>query len=522
MSPLPPSKRGWDAVRPDLMIDLSRRLAADEYHPIKNPKGIVDLGSAINGLMQEDLGPWVRRRLKGLPTAEHLQYNDTQGSSKLLQSVASFMNWYFRCRKPLGQDNILIANGVTTLLNSLAFNIADEGSAILMPTPSYGMFSHDVVTRNSLHLVPVPCDDIVEERFRCRQGSDGESSRWQSELVRRLEKALGENQSIGRRTAAVLLANPENPLGRCYDREVLLEVSRFCEKNRLHLVVDEIYAATAFSKHHSMLGLDLGSNAENVHVLWGMSKVRFCATNTALLSSLDGNLPPGLWMRWSPARVPGHLQRETPCRNEDSEVCFFTKCTLLPQGNDFNGSVPSMFGWVSAWSAAVASLILDDRHFLQNAYFPTLQKRLDTRRGQVMAQLTQLDVPFVAPEAGFFVFVDLSRWLDQAPIHARRGSTELELLSQLMANRVFLEPGQAFFSARPGWFRLNFGNDEKTVDLGLRKLTAFLKLVTLRESIDDAEDEVFEKLGQASPHPGETTRFRRWRRQLCFGSGDDA
>ncbi|GKT71804.1 1-aminocyclopropane-1-carboxylate synthase-like protein 1 [Colletotrichum tofieldiae] len=276
MSPLPPSKRGWDAVRPDLMIDLSRRLAADEYHPIKNPKGIVDLGSAINGLMQEDLGPWVRRRLKGLPTAEHLQYNDTQGSSKLLQSVASFMNWYFRCRKPLGQDNILIANGVTTLLNSLAFNIADEGSAILMPTPSYGMFSHDVVTRNSLYLVPVPCDDIVEERFRCRQGSDGESSRWQCELVRRLEKALGDNQSIGRRTAAVLLANPENPLGRCYDREVLLEVSRFCEKNRLHLVVDEIYAATAFSKHHSMLGLDLGSNAENVHVLWGMSKVLVC------------------------------------------------------------------------------------------------------------------------------------------------------------------------------------------------------------------------------------------------------
>ncbi|GJD00757.1 1-aminocyclopropane-1-carboxylate synthase-like protein [Colletotrichum higginsianum] len=70
MSPLPPSKRGWDTVRPDLMIDLSRRLAADEYHPIKNPEGIVDLGSAINGLMQQDLGPWVRRRLKGLPTAE--------------------------------------------------------------------------------------------------------------------------------------------------------------------------------------------------------------------------------------------------------------------------------------------------------------------------------------------------------------------------------------------------------------------------------------------------------------------
>lgn len=49
------------------MIDLSRRLAADEYHPTKNPKGIVDMGSAINDLMQEDLGSWVQHRLKGLP-----------------------------------------------------------------------------------------------------------------------------------------------------------------------------------------------------------------------------------------------------------------------------------------------------------------------------------------------------------------------------------------------------------------------------------------------------------------------
>ncbi|CCF34408.1 hypothetical protein CH063_06406 [Colletotrichum higginsianum] len=480
MSPLPPSKRGWDTVRPDLMIDLSRRLAADEYHPIKNPEGIVDLGSAINCLMQQDLGPWVRRRLKGLPTAEHLQYNDTQGSAKLLRSVAGFMNWYFRCRKPLVQDNVLIANGVTTLLNSLAFSIADEGSAVLMPTPSYGMFSHDVVTRNSLHLVPVPCDDIVEERFRCRQGGAGESSRWQSELVRRLEKTLGDTQSNGSRTAAVLLANPENPLGRCYDQEVLLEVSRFCEENRMHLVVDEIYAATAFSRHHSMLGLDLGSNAENVHVLWGMSKDFGC-----------GGLRLGFLATYN-AKLHAAMR------------------TL------------SMFGWVSAWSAAVASAILDDRRFLQNTYFPTLERRLDTRRKQVLARLTQLDVPFVAPEAGFFVFVDLSRWLDKDAAQTRRGSAELELLSRLMAHRVFLEPGQAFFSARPGWFRLNFGNDDETVNLGLRKLAAFLQSDTFRESIDDAEDNGFEKHGQTPPRPDETTRFQRWRRTLCFGPGDDA
>lgn len=51
-------------MKPDLMIDLSRRLEKDAYHPSKNPKGIIDLGSAVNELMLDDIASWTRWNLK--------------------------------------------------------------------------------------------------------------------------------------------------------------------------------------------------------------------------------------------------------------------------------------------------------------------------------------------------------------------------------------------------------------------------------------------------------------------------
>lgn len=43
------------------MIDLSRRLAQNAYHKKFNPSGIVDLGSAKNELMIDELQTWLAR-----------------------------------------------------------------------------------------------------------------------------------------------------------------------------------------------------------------------------------------------------------------------------------------------------------------------------------------------------------------------------------------------------------------------------------------------------------------------------
>lgn len=43
------------------MVDLSRRIAENAYHKKFNPSGIVDLGSAKNELMIDELQTWLAR-----------------------------------------------------------------------------------------------------------------------------------------------------------------------------------------------------------------------------------------------------------------------------------------------------------------------------------------------------------------------------------------------------------------------------------------------------------------------------
>lgn len=199
-----------------------------------------------------------------------LQYNDPQHSPALPAAAAAFLNYHFRPHTPLTTHQILATNGATALLDTLFFNLADAPAAVLAPTPTYGLFAHDTTTRNGLHLAAVPCDDLPKARFRQHM----RPGRGQPVLLDRLDAAAAAQRALGRPVAAVLLANPDNPLGRCYSAGMLRWVARWCRRERAHLVVDEVYALSGGGDFASALSLDVGAEMQqNVHVLWGMSKV---------------------------------------------------------------------------------------------------------------------------------------------------------------------------------------------------------------------------------------------------------
>jgi 1-aminocyclopropane-1-carboxylate synthase len=90
----------------------------------------------------------------------------------------------------------------------------------------------------------------------------------------------------GIKPRAIMLCNPNNPLGFNYPRETLLAYARFAEKHNLHLVSDEIYALSQFRnpdveeekavRFTSMLNVDVlkeaGCNPARVCVLYGVAK----------------------------------------------------------------------------------------------------------------------------------------------------------------------------------------------------------------------------------------------------------
>ncbi len=57
--------------------------------------------------------------------------------------MARHMDKYFNTYEPVDADDILFANGVTSLCEMLGFTIADPGDGILLSRPTYQAFYFD-------------------------------------------------------------------------------------------------------------------------------------------------------------------------------------------------------------------------------------------------------------------------------------------------------------------------------------------------------------------------------------------
>lgn len=91
------------------------------------------------------------------------------------------------------------------------------------------------------------------------------------------------------------------------------------------------------------------------------------------------------------------------------------------------------------------------------------QEKLAAAYKHVTAGLRDIGVEYIrGGNAGFFVYINLSPFL---PEHR---FPEFQLAEQLQRAGVFLHPCEEHSSA-PGWFRLVFTQDPKTVTEGLRR-----------------------------------------------------
>lgn len=163
-----------------------------------------------------------------------------------------------------------------------------------------------------------------------------------------------------------------------------------------------------------------------------------------------------------------------------------------------------MFTWVSAFGGITSTKLLSDTEYLEKKFIPAYQNALNARRSSLLDIMNAHPIPYMEPDATFFIFVDLSGWLRH--FEGTNDAREIALLKYLMGHRVFMEPGLAFASTLPGMFRLNYGGDEAEFKLGMRRLMGALKELDGEESKDcESVDD-------------ERKEISRWRRLWCFGS----
>ncbi|KAK8092443.1 uncharacterized protein PG998_014928 [Apiospora kogelbergensis] len=235
------------------------RISAAVEERAKKENTNIDLGTSENWLIRDEL--------IALSKDAHLSYPDGfGGDSSLMEALAGFFNRYFKPILPVAPTHLATAPGAAASLDALLYNICEPMDGVLVPGPFWNGFDWLFSVRSGVQPVTVNVDNI-EETFT-------------ASLIPKLEAAYKHSENP---IKALVLTNPHNPFGQCYPRSVIEECIKFCYKQKIHFVSDEVYAVSELDNPSSTspvpfisaLAIDvasIGCDPSRVHVIWSISK----------------------------------------------------------------------------------------------------------------------------------------------------------------------------------------------------------------------------------------------------------
>lgn len=208
---------------------------------------------------------------------------------------------------------------------------------------------------------------------------------------------------------------------------------KFCQKHRIHLFSDEVYACSVFDSGEkdavpftSVLSINSKDliDPSLLHITYALSK-DFGA--------------PGL-------RVGAIITRSLPVQRAIQTVLRF---------HSTSGS-----------SLAIGIAMLENKAW-RDAYIKYMRSSLAKAYRHVTKGLREMGVKYLrGSNAGFFIYIDLSPYL---PTELEgEANAEFALAKKLRDANVFLHPREEH-SLEPGWFRVVYSHDEATVTEGLRR-----------------------------------------------------
>ena len=344
--------------------------------------------------------------------------------------------------KSIDPAQLLFATGVTSLCEMLGFSVCDEGNAVLLSKPMYQAFKSDFGTkaRYACQAFKEIRSADLSGRVKCIFTDFHGIDQFTKDAVSKYEDAIMNANKGGTRVRALIVCNPHNPLGRCYPPETLIALMKLCNKYKIHLLADEIYALSVYETDQvdpvtfkSMLSLDVDRyiDPEYLHLLYGMSK-----------DMAGGGLRLG---------------------------CIYTQNSSLLRAL----SVISMFHWPSSGSERIASLMLEDHEWM-DGFLNTSRTRLADSSRKARSMLDEAGIAYCkASNAGLYLWVNLIPAISKgsfAENNYREGWLyEDAVTGALIENGIYLTNGKEMNAEEPGWYRLIFAQGEKCVREGINR-----------------------------------------------------
>lgn len=435
------SERGLRAVTllPQYLADAR---SVPSYSP-DTPEGVLNLSVAENRLVEGALLPQMDRVVAGTPfKASDIYYQPTHGMEDARVAMAQYMTRVLaRDMFVFSPDNLILGAGCNAVLENLFFCISEGGSeGVMLPTPYYAAFEFDLVARAGMTILPVntlplslgPDDAIPVDAYYPNRTS--------------LDAAYDAALANGVTPRAILLSHPNNPLGICYPKFVLLDILDWAKSRSVHVVSDEIYAGSVYDEEGgtewtsvaSLLPAGLG---DTVHIVYALSK--------------DFGL--------SGLRV-GALYTE----NEDMKTPLRKLNDMCQISSHTQNIVAGLLGGRGGLDASV--------RFLNGN-----NEGIKVRSLRLMNLLDDHNVPYLHGKAGLFLWMDLRAYLPQSDPSALCGAEdddrrERELYLDLMKKHGLLfTPGRSMRMPMPGFFRCVFtAAGEEEFNLALGRLEGFL------------------------------------------------
>ncbi|KAL6623741.1 PLP-dependent transferase [Neocallimastix sp. 'constans'] len=414
------SKRALEIQNEEFLLSKGIIIVRNnKYHPETNPNGIINLGTAENKLNNVEILSKINDPKISTVTPEQLLYGPNPGSDRLREEIAKLLNRHFNPKVLLSKENICVGNGCGPLLNLCGEVLFDAGDAFLVPGPFYGGFEADI--KYGARVYPVP---VRHEKDDCLKVSE-----------EALEEAL---RNSSRPVKGIIIANPNNPFGRCYSAEQLLLFCNFAKSHGLFVICDEIYGLSTWNDIVTE-NIEEGKtiedyechylpDPENTHGLWGFSK-DFCLNGLRI----------GVTISYSKT-VMAAIQK----------ICFLT---CIPTNID-----------------NILVNILSDEKWTDE-FILNNNRKLFKSYNHLTNSLNAHGIPYVKGDSGFFIYIDLHQ----------AGLNEYDLWMKLLEGGLYISPSQAFFSKdtkeERNWFRVCFAVEQDELDLSLDRLYKVLKSV---------------------------------------------
>lgn len=253
-----------------------------------------------------------------------------------------------------------------------------------------------------------------------------------------LVKTLPENQfkmqatdfeaAITEKTKVLMLNTPVNPTGVFYSKEELSTIAEVAVRHNILVISDEIYEEFVYDGKKVTSIATLGDAIkQNTIVINGFSKT-YAMTGWRLgYAAAPKDIIDGM------KRIQGHTLSH-PCT-----IAQYAGLTALDGGEE-----------------VVTQII----------------KTFDKRRHVMMERLDRIPgLGYIYPESTFYVFVDLSRLLENPKLNIQ---TAYEFSEKLLTEeKVVTIPGEAFGVERH--IRLSFATSEEAIEEGFDRIEKFLK-----------------------------------------------